>query len=130
MNINMKGAADEPAGKTGSRRRRAGTKRWTELKKEEAEESKPIWRVSINTAVPNHHHLMEEEQKKRHQEGDESKKTGQLQVNGLTSAPSPDTEQKPELSLMKKGQNYRIWRKRGNDCWEIRHKSEKIHKEK
>lgn len=33
MNINMNEGADQPAGKTGSRRKRAGTKRWTELKK-------------------------------------------------------------------------------------------------
>lgn len=43
MNINMNEGADQPAGKTGSRRKRADTKRWTELKKK-AEETRPIWR--------------------------------------------------------------------------------------
>lgn len=46
----MNEGADQPAGKTGSRRKRAGTKRWTELKKKkEIEKRKPIWRVSINS---------------------------------------------------------------------------------
>lgn len=55
MNINMNEGADQPVGKTGSRRKSANTKTWTELKKtttkkRETEETKPIWRVSINSS--------------------------------------------------------------------------------
>lgn len=50
MNINMNEGAAQPAGKTGSRRKRAGTKIWTELKeKRETKETKPIWRVWIHS---------------------------------------------------------------------------------
>lgn len=51
VNINMNEGADQPAGKTGSRRKSAKTKTWTELKKKKRDwRNKAHMRVSINSS--------------------------------------------------------------------------------
>lgn len=50
MNINMNEGADQPAGKTGSRRKRAKAQRDGLNYKKETEKTMPIWRVSNNSS--------------------------------------------------------------------------------